>query len=955
MKIKREFTGILFLTLLIPMFSWGQDSLEVLSEGVTDVVPPPPSIDALVGDFLRSYSLPGNPRVRKATLQSYDLNETKETLLLTLGGGAEEMYYTEEIVSQIYSDLYRLLGARYPDYTLTLFADNHQIEELIPTASSKGKVDKHKVWRKEYDGVPWVSNKSCPYSISKGLSGRHISLCQSHGKYYKSDKGAWLWQRPRLFCTTEDLLSQTFVIPYIIPMLENAGAIVFTPRDRFWQSSEVIVDNDDPDAEDISYFELSLDDDWEKSDFPGFGLTGDIYYGNSSPFGHGTCRQIRSTKLSKRHSDFSLIQWLPEVPRTGRYPVYVSYQSFKNSSEDVTYEIYHLGGMTSVSVNQKMGGGTWVYLGEYEFPAGHSEQCKIVLSNVSRKKGNIVSADALRLGGGMGNIERGGSVSGLPRWAEGAKYSVQWYGFPDSCFNNIPGDEYRSDIYSRPVSSNTLGGGSVYSPSHEGKNVPIELCMAFHTDAGYSKVDDLIGPLSICTTSWNDGLLDAGLDRYTSRDLASLFLEGINRDMKKYGYTHRGLWNKNYGESRASDVPSLIFEMLSHQNFADMRLAYDPHFKFDLCRSIYKSVLRYICSMHDVPYVVEPLPVKNFSVELDRSGSNAILSWTPTYDDLEPSASPTRYVVYTRKGGHGFDNGIVVNGTSAEIPIESDQIYSFKVCALNEGGVSFPSETLSAMHSSRDDGTVLIVNGFTRLEGPAWFNNSSEQGFLLDEDPGVQYGAFAGFCGAQKVFTKSTMGSEAIDGLGYSGSELEGKVVMGNTFDYPYIHGVGIASSQCHSFISMSEGAFLQKSDLSRYHAIDMIYGVQKEFSSAVISQLRNYKDSGGRLILSGGNLQKSDAFTSLLPPIDSAVSVGSRGELTSNEMRFSIYRDLNEESYCVPSPEVLPEIDGVEVLSRYSDGSASGLKIGNVTVFGFPLESVTDQSAINALILKGL
>ena len=32
--------------------------------------------------------------------------------------------------------------------------------------------------------------------------------------------------------------------PYIIPMLENAGAIVYTPRERDWQRNEVIVDND---------------------------------------------------------------------------------------------------------------------------------------------------------------------------------------------------------------------------------------------------------------------------------------------------------------------------------------------------------------------------------------------------------------------------------------------------------------------------------------------------------------------------------------------------------------------------------------------------------------------------------------------------------------------------------------------------------------------------------------
>lgn len=76
---------------------------------------------------------------------------------------------------------------------------------------------------KALKGDPWVKNISRPFTAGKGLEGRHIALWQSHGKYYKKDKGCWEWQRPRLFCTTEDLFTQSFVIPYIIPMLENAG------------------------------------------------------------------------------------------------------------------------------------------------------------------------------------------------------------------------------------------------------------------------------------------------------------------------------------------------------------------------------------------------------------------------------------------------------------------------------------------------------------------------------------------------------------------------------------------------------------------------------------------------------------------------------------------------------------------------------------------------------------
>lgn len=104
----------------------------------------------------------------------------------------------------------------------------------------------------EYKGAPWVKKISRPNEISRGLQDRHIALWQSHGIYYKNDKGEWGWQRPRLFCTTEDMFTQSFILPYVIPMLENAGAIVYTPRERDTQKNEIIVDNDTPNASPLS-------------------------------------------------------------------------------------------------------------------------------------------------------------------------------------------------------------------------------------------------------------------------------------------------------------------------------------------------------------------------------------------------------------------------------------------------------------------------------------------------------------------------------------------------------------------------------------------------------------------------------------------------------------------------------------------------------------------------------
>ena len=81
-----------------------------------------------------------------------------------------------------------------------------------------------------------------------------------------------------------------------------------------------------------------------------------------------------------------------------------------------------------------MGGGSWVYLGTFEFDKVNNDYGMVVLSNESREQG-VVCADAVRFGGGMGNIARVNSssaarVSGLPRYLEGACYLAQWSVIP---------------------------------------------------------------------------------------------------------------------------------------------------------------------------------------------------------------------------------------------------------------------------------------------------------------------------------------------------------------------------------------------------------------------------------------------------------------------------------------------------------------------------------------------
>lgn len=85
----------------------------------------------------------------------------------------------------------------------------------------------------------------------------------------------------------------------------------------------------------------------------------------------------------------------------------------------------------------------------------------------------------------MGNVKRNNIISGLPRCLEGARYYAQWAGAPDSVYRSKNGeDDYKEDIYTRPFMANWLAGGSCFAPTMNGLNVPIELSLAIHSDAG---------------------------------------------------------------------------------------------------------------------------------------------------------------------------------------------------------------------------------------------------------------------------------------------------------------------------------------------------------------------------------------------------------------------------------------------------------------------------------------
>ncbi len=825
----------------------------------------------------------------------------------------------------------------------------------------------------EYKGIPWVSNVSAPVKITKGLQNKHISIWASHGRYYSQEKGRWQWQRPNIFCTNEDLYTQTIVVPYLIPMLENAGANVFTPRERDWQKNEVIVDNDNKTL--LPYYtEINVSQKWVGCGIKGFANNRNYYYDGINPFQEGTTRMAKTS--TEKGCEIS---YMPKITESGEYAVYVSYPTHELSVPDAQYTVYHKGRATTFKVNQQMGGGTWVYLGTFDFAAGCNQNNRVVLTNVSSYKG-VVTADAVRFGGGMGNISRNGELSGVPRFLEGARYYAQWAGAPDSvCYNKNHTDDYKEDINVRSYMTNWVAGGSCFAPFTRGLNVPIELSLAVHSDAGVSHdFSSIIGTLTICTTNANNGRLGSGQSRNMSRDFATRLLNNTDNDIRNsYSkWTKRTLYDKNYSETRCPLMTSAIIETLSHQNFPDMKYGQDPNFRFTLARSIYKTILRFFADQHNKSYVVTPLAPTNVCVEFFTKDT-VLIRWDAQIDKTEPTSNPTSYILYTATDNSGFDNGLKIKGTLCKIKLAPNVLYSFKVTAANDGGESFPSEVISAVYNPIAKKTVMIINGFERLSSPEIVDDDNYQGFDLYSDPGVSYGKMPGYCGYQICYDKDKIGIEGPDGLGYSNSELTGMIIRGNEFNYIPVHAKSIMSANMYNIVSCSKFAVEKdKVNLSRYDCVDLILGLEKDdghslnyyksFSSELQKKLTEYTKKKGNLLVSGAYIGSDMSGDKELDFLSNTLHVTPHGstrlegnnEIQGMSTTFDIYSELNEEHYAATSIDLLSPVNPAFcTLTDYKGASVCVAYDGKdfkTFTMGFPFECITSDKKRDS-IMRGI
>ena len=527
-------------------------------------------------------------------------------------------------------------------------------------------------------------------------------------------------------------------------------------------------------------------------------------------------------------------------------------------------------------------------------------------------------------------------ASGLPQWAEGARYWLERQNADSTIWDLYNGNEYKDDMKCRAMWVNSL-------------DVPVDLCIALHTD-GFDSGNDstIVGTLVIYTAKDDDGntTLCDGRDREkTNRNLADWIQTSVTNDLRAYApdWTRRQLHEANYCESRVPVVPSIILELLSHKNMADMRYGLDPAFRFAAQRAVYKGILRYL---NGAQAVVQPLPVKELGIN-----ANGLLQWKAETDSLEPSAVPDYYMVYIQADDGEWNVQQVDKATQIQLELKQGVKYNYYVVAGNEGGLSFPSPVISAYRNDQaaNEQTVLVLDAFNDVYGPQWFTDSTYAG-IVPGSYACENGFSCAYIGQQWDYRKDSRWlNDDNCGFGACFRDHAGQLTVGNTHDYAARHG-HVLRKMGLSYVSCTAG-FAQMD--STYAFVDVVCGRNRQpLCDTLYSQLASYLSQGGRILISSDHVDAMDQnwIKTHLHASYYAPYATHNGRISYPRHRlYQLVMEPNEEQLFTPSPQGLKPENGAVRVAEYQDmRCTAAVGYERKTLFyGFPLEAVMDFEKI--------
>lgn len=758
-----------------------------------------------------------------------------------------------------------------------------------------------------------------PHKPSGGLDGKIVYVHGGHGYYADNNgDGHWSFQRPELFEMIEDLGNQdqmTLLVDYLF----RAGATVVPLRPVGHQPLEVVLDNDDA--------QVTFSGNWSDS-------TSNVYFGSEDdvPYRYATTSTTET----------AVARYQPEIVKACYYPVYAWTTYGGNRAADQLYRIHHAGGATEVTVNHRRVGNGLVYLGTYYFDAGTEGYVEI--SNRSSEAGRAIIADMIRFGNGIGDIDRGGGVSGRTREDEMAFYWIKWHvdrsqGISDGTYRVSKGD------FGSRVAAPTLY--AAYMNREADGALQDRVMVSFHSNAsgGPGTSRGVVG-------LWNN---DSGSNKPTPNQLllAQLLGTEVNDDLVALGGTFEHDWadrstiiyGASFGEINNDRIhdefDATIVETGFHDNQLDAEMLRDARVRDAIARATYQGIIKYFRSVDDdkTSATTAPARVSGVWAESQADGSVAVHWQTPpTSDALGDPAAGYRLLAST--GGYGFDGGTYVadgaTNTYTFTGLDPNQVYYFKVVAENAGGAS-PGSQVVAAKPAESEQRVLIVNAFDRLSRELAVKDEFGGGNTVDRvrprdsNSGDYVVAVAGAIVRQaKTLGISTASNESVS---------SGAVDLGDYDAVVWMAGEG--SSDDHTFDAVEQQLVAQ------YVAV----GGNLLASGSEIAWDLDHLDNGRTFV-------ENTLKANYVADNANTYKASGTGILAGLDLSF----DDGSQAYDVNSADVLADINGSTLIATYDGGAgaatfASGTGgAGDVAVLGIPIESVlstTDRDEAIRRILE--
>ncbi len=725
------------------------------------------------------------------------------------------------------------------------------------------------------------------------LAGKTVFLSPGHGFYYHDTLG-WITQRGNTNGLVEDFLNSELTCQFLAAYLENAGADVWTCRDRCFSTVEVIVDNGDPE-----YRETGA---WLSTSSGGYG--GDGRYAPAS-------LQETATAI-----------FTPNIPESGRYPLYLYFIAGTNRSGSVLIRIHHPGGTIETSVTQRRDGYTWRYVGTFYWLSSAVQSIEISNRSSSENLGRVVIADAIRIGGGIGSVEPtgGGPTSGRRRADEASVYWARYQGAPASVYNPTSSGDGTDDVTCRPLYAefeSEAGEDSVY--------------LSIHSNGG--------GGTGTETYTYLDGTPPGSTEL---RELVHSEMVGDLRAGWDSGWVDRGEKAANFGELRLlSTMPGILIETAFHDNPGDAADEKQPLWRRIVARAIYQGIARYFGGP-GAPLL--PEPPTHLTARI--SGTRVRLSWRPPAGGglAGGAGPPDGYRIYSSPNGFSFDGGTAAAGLTATTgPFRRGSTAFFRVTAVNEGGESFPTEVLGVRIPLSDGAPrVLIVSGYDRLDG--------DLNLTVTESPVL--GA------VDRQFLDRRM----------------------NSRDYVIEHLAALTSPPLDMAVESCSNESVEAGHvaLPDYDAVDWFLGREEvaddTLNPAERQAIQDYLQGGGSLLLSGENIgtdleENSSAearwfFNTWLKARLATGDAETHSVVSSGAGSFSLQEtfrlhDGSDPYYDVDRPDVYIAQGGAASALAYDGGIGdAGIQYSGsyrIIHLAFPLESVAIKGARDLLGRRGL